>query len=139
MIINNNDGKPIGFIETLISNERVITLNATQHATTITTRDRANGHVRTETCCWLFLASSQFCGKPGHPYCAEHQLVLDYIRRLDDDCDEILATHRAICEEPMGEEQQLCTVCNHRPVHNDCVYCEQCCAEDPLEVLGPQG
>ena len=38
MIISNNDGKPINFIETLISNERVVTVNATRQATTITTR-----------------------------------------------------------------------------------------------------
>jgi hypothetical protein len=49
MIINNNGGKPIGFLETLISNERVVTINATQHATTITTRDRASGQVNTKT------------------------------------------------------------------------------------------
>ena len=50
MLINkDNNGKPIGFIETLISNERVVTFNATQHAATITTRDRANGKVKTET------------------------------------------------------------------------------------------
>jgi hypothetical protein len=41
MTINNdNDGKPIGFIETLISNERVVMVNATQHATTITTKQK---------------------------------------------------------------------------------------------------
>jgi hypothetical protein len=50
MIINkDNNGKPIGFIDTLISNERVITINSTQHATTVTTRDRNNGKVKTET------------------------------------------------------------------------------------------
>ena len=50
MLINkNNEGKPIGFIETLISNERVVTINSTQHATTVTTRDRNNGQVKTET------------------------------------------------------------------------------------------
>lgn len=50
MIINkDNNGKPIGFIETLISNERVVTVNATTQATTVTTRDRANGKVTTET------------------------------------------------------------------------------------------
>jgi hypothetical protein len=49
MIINkDNDGKPIGFLETLISNERAVTVNATQQATTVTTRDRANGKVKTE-------------------------------------------------------------------------------------------
>lgn len=49
LISQDNDGKPIGFLETFISNERVITVNATQHATTITTRDRANGDAKTET------------------------------------------------------------------------------------------
>ena len=50
MIVNkDNNGKPIGFLETLISNERVVIINATQHATTVTTRDRANGKIKTET------------------------------------------------------------------------------------------
>jgi hypothetical protein len=50
MIINkDNNGKPIGFIETIISNERVVTVNATRQAATVTTRDRANGKVKTET------------------------------------------------------------------------------------------
>jgi hypothetical protein len=50
MIINkDNYGKPTGFIETLISNERVVTINATRQATTVTTRDRASGQVKTET------------------------------------------------------------------------------------------
>jgi hypothetical protein len=50
MIINkDNHGKPIEFIETLISNERVVTINATRRATTVTTRDRASGQVKTET------------------------------------------------------------------------------------------
>ena len=50
MLINkNNEGKPIGFIDTVISNERVITVNSTQHAATITTRDRNNDKVKTET------------------------------------------------------------------------------------------
>ena len=50
MLVNkNNEGKPLGFIDTLISNERVVTINSTQHATTVTTRDRSNGNVKTET------------------------------------------------------------------------------------------
>jgi hypothetical protein len=49
MIVNNKDGKPIGFIETLFSNERVITVNAARHATTVTNRNRASGQVNTET------------------------------------------------------------------------------------------
>jgi hypothetical protein len=50
MIITiDNNGKPIGFIETLFSTERVVTVNATRQAATITTRDRSNGQVKTET------------------------------------------------------------------------------------------
>jgi hypothetical protein len=50
MSINkDNSGKPIGFIETLISNERVVTINAIRQAATVTTRDRSNGQVKTET------------------------------------------------------------------------------------------
>ena len=49
IVSKDNNGIPIGFIETLISNERVIIINATQQAATITTRDRANGKVKTET------------------------------------------------------------------------------------------
>jgi hypothetical protein len=49
IVSKDNNGKPIGFIETLISNERVVTVNATRQATTVTTRDRANGKVKTET------------------------------------------------------------------------------------------
>lgn len=50
MIINNdNNGKPIGFIETLVSNERVVAINQAGQVTTVTTRDRANGQVKTET------------------------------------------------------------------------------------------
>jgi hypothetical protein len=50
MLINkDNNGRPIGFIETLTSNERVITINATRQVATVTTRDRNNGKVRSET------------------------------------------------------------------------------------------
>ncbi len=50
MIVSiDNNGKPIGFIETLISNDRVITINQGRQVTTVTTRDRANGKVKTET------------------------------------------------------------------------------------------
>ena len=49
IVSKDNNGKPIGFIETLISNERVVTVNATRQAATITTRDRANRKVKTET------------------------------------------------------------------------------------------
>ena len=50
MIVNkDSNGKPIGFIETLTSNERVITINATRQVATVTTRDRSDGKVKTET------------------------------------------------------------------------------------------
>jgi hypothetical protein len=50
MIINkDNNSRPIGFIETLISNDRVVTINATRQVATVTTRDRNNGKVKTET------------------------------------------------------------------------------------------
>ncbi len=48
-ITKDNNGKPIGFIETLFSSERVVTVNATAHVATVTTRDRSNGQVKTET------------------------------------------------------------------------------------------
>jgi hypothetical protein len=49
IVSKDNNGIPIGFIETPISNERVVTVNATRQAPTITTRDRSNGQVKTET------------------------------------------------------------------------------------------
>jgi len=49
IISKDNDGKTTGFIETLISNERVVTVNATPSITTVTTRDRETGKVKTET------------------------------------------------------------------------------------------
>ena len=49
MIVSKDNSKPIGFIGTLVSNERVVTANATGQVTTITTRDRSNGRVKTET------------------------------------------------------------------------------------------
>jgi hypothetical protein len=98
-------------------------------------------------CSWLYLASlstpEHFCDKPGHPYCPEHQRETDAMEQADKDWVEILATHKAVCEEP-PEEQKLCAVCNRRsvhtdcPVHPDCVYCAECCADDPLGILGAQ-
>ena len=99
------------------------------------------------SCSWLYLASrttpQQFCDKPGHPYCTKHQREIDAMQQADKDWDEILATHKAVCEEPK-EERRLCAVCNCRPAHtdcpahSDCVYCEVCCADDPLNLRGPQ-
>jgi hypothetical protein len=50
MLINkDNNSKPIGFIETLVSNEHVITVNQSRQVTTVTTRDRSTGRVETQT------------------------------------------------------------------------------------------
>ena len=49
MIIRDNFGKPIGFIEALTSNKEVVTVNQSGNATTVTTRDRSTGRVKTET------------------------------------------------------------------------------------------
>jgi hypothetical protein len=49
IISKDNDGKPIGFIETLFTSDRVVTINSARKAATITTRDRADGKVKTET------------------------------------------------------------------------------------------
>jgi hypothetical protein len=49
IVSKDNNGKPIGFIDTLVSNERVVTINQAGQVTTVTTRDRANGEVKTET------------------------------------------------------------------------------------------
>jgi hypothetical protein len=52
MIINKDtNGNPIGFIEKLISNERIVTVDATANVTTVTTRDRNNGRAKSETSC----------------------------------------------------------------------------------------
>ena len=49
MIIRDNSGKPIGFIETLTSNKEVVTVNQSGNITTVTRRDRRSGDVKTET------------------------------------------------------------------------------------------
>jgi hypothetical protein len=49
MIITDNSGKPIGYLATLTSDKEVITVNATDYATTIVTRDRETGRVETQT------------------------------------------------------------------------------------------
>ena len=94
-------------------------------------------------CCWLYLASrnspKRFCDRPGHPYCVEHQAEIDAMEKSDKDWDEILATLRAVCEEPEQPEGPLCAACGSRPVHEGSVYCDQCRADDPLGILGPLG
>jgi len=137
IVTKDNNGKPIGFIETLISNERVVTINATRQVATVTTRDRNNGKVKNGNVFRdlaapevgldeLLLAISRsaprpsvFADKPAHPYCPEHQREMDAMQQTDKDWDEILASHEAVCEEPR-EEQRLCAACNRRPVHTDC-------------------
>jgi len=44
----DNNGKPIGYLATLISDKEVITVNATEYATTVVTRDRKTGRVETQ-------------------------------------------------------------------------------------------
>ena len=44
----DNNGKPVGFIETLVSNKQVLVINATQNATTVVTRNRESGEVKQE-------------------------------------------------------------------------------------------
>ena len=44
----DNNGKPIGFIETLVSNKEVLVINTTQNATTVVTRNRESGEVKQE-------------------------------------------------------------------------------------------
>jgi hypothetical protein len=39
---------------------------------------------------------------------------MDAMQQADRDWDEILATHRAVCEEPQ-EEKQICAVCKPPP------------------------
>jgi hypothetical protein len=100
-------------------------------------------------CCWLYLASrttpQRFCEKPGHPYCPEHQREIDAMMQSNKDWDEILASLQVVCDEPEQPEGPLCAACGSRPVHTDCpvrtacVYCEECCADDPLGILGPHG
>ncbi len=48
IITKDNNGKPIGFIETLVSNKEVLVINATQNATTVVTRNRESGEVKQE-------------------------------------------------------------------------------------------
>ncbi len=49
IITKDNNGKPIGFIETLFAADRVITVNQGRQVTTVTTRDRSNGRIETQT------------------------------------------------------------------------------------------
>jgi hypothetical protein len=48
-MITNNSGKPIGLLANLTSDKEVVSVNATEHVTTIVTRDRNSGLVETQT------------------------------------------------------------------------------------------
>ena len=45
----DKNGKPIGYLATLTSDKEVITVNATEYVTTVVTRDRGTGEVKTDT------------------------------------------------------------------------------------------
>ena len=54
-------------------------------------------------CNWVLLPDKQnpnqrLCGRPGHPYCEEHQAEMNYIRSLDNDWKESEATHEGVCD-----------------------------------------
>jgi hypothetical protein len=49
IISKDNNGKPTGFIETLFTTDRVVTINQNRQVTIVSTRDRNNGQVKTET------------------------------------------------------------------------------------------
>ena len=49
MQINDNSGKKIGRIDTSVSRDRVVTVHEIRNITTITTRDRHSGKVKSET------------------------------------------------------------------------------------------
>jgi len=56
MDIINNHGEKIGSITTAISNDKSITINRTDFATTVMTHDKNTGEVTTET----FLGDSPY-------------------------------------------------------------------------------
>jgi hypothetical protein len=45
----DNNGKPIGYLATFTSDKEVVSVNATEYVTTVVTRDRTTGEVKTET------------------------------------------------------------------------------------------
>ena len=69
------------------------------------------------SCQWILLASrstpEHIFGEPGDPFCPVHQKVMDYLKQLDDDFEEIEKTHKAVCEESL-EVSQPCAVSNFR-------------------------
>ena len=49
MQITDNGGKKIGRLDTSVSRDQVVTVHEIRNITTITTRDRNTGKVKTET------------------------------------------------------------------------------------------
>ncbi len=58
MITTDNSGKPIGLLANLTSDKEVVSVNATDYATVITTRDRRTGEVNTETLVWRLFGAA---------------------------------------------------------------------------------
>jgi len=48
-MITHNSNSPIGYLATLTSDKKVISVNATHHVTTVVTRDRNTGRIETQT------------------------------------------------------------------------------------------
>lgn len=57
LISKDNDGKVIGWMETYVSENQVVIVNASRNFTTVSTRDKKTGAVKSET----------FFGKPLMP------------------------------------------------------------------------
>lgn len=55
-------------------------------------------------CRWVLLASrttdERVCGRPGKPYCPEHQREIDAMEQADKDWDEISASFKGVCDKP---------------------------------------
>jgi hypothetical protein len=48
-MLTDNSGKPTGYLASLTSDKEVVSVKATDYVTTIATRDRESGKVKTET------------------------------------------------------------------------------------------
>jgi hypothetical protein len=74
------------------------------------------------SCNWLYLESrttpERFCGKPGHPYCPEHQREMDAMAQADKDWDEILASLQAV-DDAKREQPRICSVSAKRMYANE--------------------
>lgn len=60
-------------------------------------------------CRWVLLASrtteERLCGKPGEPYCPEHQGEIDAMEQPDKNWDEIFSSLDAVREESKEERR----------------------------------